>query len=144
MTLEQPNFPFVPVSDARKRLEEPLPVTLEAVADMHVPTPRVPREEFDRLYLTILEFAPLPDPHYLVYRAENFNLRFDLPRRELLHSDYRYVKIVVQSLAATEAKLVEAEIEYQRQKGITPGQESLLLTDADGNWLEIREHREIG
>ena len=42
-----------------------------------------------------------------------------------------------------ELKLVEAEHDYLRQRGLTPGQESLLLQDPAGNWVELFEVRRI-
>jgi hypothetical protein len=51
--------------------------------------------------------------------------------------------VEVPSLAAAEARLVAAEIEYVRQKGVTPGQESLLLLDPAGNWVELLEMRPL-
>lgn len=144
MELDQPNFAFKPVADARRRLDEPLPVNLEAVADMHVPMSRVPADVLGKLYVAILELAPLADPHHVAFQAENFALWFDLPRRELSQEDFRPVRVLVRSLSATEARLVEAEIEYERLKGVAAGHEVLALTDADGNCLEIREQREVG
>ena len=142
--LEQPAFEFKPSRDARQRMEEPLPVDLEAVADVHLPSPRIPVAKLDALYVTILEFAPIHEDHHPAYQADNFQLIFNLPRRELIQEDFRTTKIVVQSLGALQTKLLEAELEHERQKSVTPGQEVIVLQDADGNWLEIRERREIG
>lgn len=142
--LEQSAFEFKPGRDARQRMEEPLPVELEAVADVHLPSPRIPVAKLDALYIAILEFAPIHDDHYPAYQSDNFQLIFNLPRRELIQEDFRTTKIIVQSLGALQTKLVEAETEHERQKSVTPGQEVIVLQDADGNWLEIREKREIG
>lgn len=142
--LEQSGFAFKPGRDERQRMDEPLPVELEAVADVHLSSPRIPADKLDALYVKILEFAPVHDDHHLIYQANNFRLSFDLPRRELIQEDFRTTKIVVQSLAALQAKLFEAEIEHERQKSVIPGQEAIVMQDADGNWLEIREKRAIG
>ena len=40
-------------------------------------------------------------------------------------------------------RLIEAEIPYLRQKGVTLGTVSLLLLDPAGNWLELTEVRAI-
>jgi hypothetical protein len=142
--LEQSQFEFKPGRDQRQRMEEPLPVELEAVADVHLPSPRVPTVKLDVLYVTILEFAAIHDDHYPAYQADNFRLVFNLPRRELIQEDFRTTKIIVQSLAALQTKLLAAELEYERQKSVMPGQEVIVMQDADGNWLDIRERREIG
>ena len=39
---------------------------------------------------------------------------------------------------------MDARLEYHREKGIAPGEEMIVMQDADGNWLEIHEEREIG
>ena len=52
--------------------------------------------------------------------------------------------IEIPSLADAELKLVEGEREYIRQRGLTPGHESLLLQDPAGNWIELFEVRRIG
>ena len=36
-------------------------------------------------------------------------------------------------------KLNQLEIEYARQKGLGPGEESVLLRDPAGNWVEVAE-----
>lgn len=125
-------------------MEEPLPVELEAVADVHLSSPRIPTAKLDALYANILEFAPAHEDHHAAYQADNFRLVFDLPRRELIQEDFRTTKIAVRSLGALQAKLIEAEIEHERQKSVTPGEEVIVMQDPDGNWLEIREKREIG
>jgi hypothetical protein len=40
--------------------------------------------------------------------------------------------------------LIDAEREYVRQIGLTPGQLSLLTRDPAGNWIEISESRAVG
>ena len=142
--LEQSGFEFRPGRDERQRMEEPLPVELEAVADAHLSSPRVPAAKLDALYVNILEFAPAHEDHHPAYQADNFRLVFDLPRRELIQEDFRTTKIIVQSLGALQTKLIEAELEHERQKSVVPGQEVIIMQDPDGNWLEIREKREVG
>ena len=142
--LEQGGFEFKPNRDERVRLEEPLPVKLAAVEDVRLPAPRVAVEKLDALYVQILEFVAIHGNHHPAYQADNLRIIFDHPRRELTQEDFRMVKIIVRSLAVLEAKLVDARLEYQRQKGIAPGEEMIVMQDADGNWLEIHEQREIG
>ncbi len=47
------------------------------------------------------------------------------------------------SLVEMELKLVEAQIVYDRQKGLMPGEESLVLADPAGNWVELVESRKV-
>jgi hypothetical protein len=78
-----------------------------------------------------------------VYRAENFRVHFHLIEGLVERESLRPLGIEVLSLAEAEEKLGGAEVEYARQRGVTPGQESLLLTDPAGNWVELVEMRVI-
>lgn len=142
MKLDKPKFKFKPRKDRRPRMEEPPPVALEAVEHVHLRQPAVAREELVRLYVDILEFVEIEAADAMTFRASNFAVHFDNERKE--DHDYRPVRVTVSSLAATEARLLEQEILYERQKGLMPGVETLVLKDADGNWIEIRERRELG
>jgi hypothetical protein len=84
-------------------------------------------------------------PHTLgpVYRAENFRVHFDLVEGLVERDSLRPLGVEVPSLAAVEGTLMDAEIEYVRQRGVTPGQESLLLTDPAGTWIELVEMRPV-
>lgn len=140
--LEPSRHPIEKAADSRRRLDEPLPVELEAVADLHVPTPKAREKDLTQLYVEMLQFARMPDQGHLAFRADNFVLRFDLPRGPT--PNYHPIRIIVPSLASLEAKLTEAEMEYSRQRGLMPGNEVTVLLDPDGNWLEISERCEIG
>jgi hypothetical protein len=61
----------------------------------------------------------------------------------LVHDTLRPQGIEVLDLAALEKKFFEAELEYTRERGTTPGRETLLLLDPAGNWVEIGEVRLI-
>ena len=84
-------------------------------------------------------------PHTLgpVYRAENSRVHFDLVEGLVERESLRPLGVEVPSLAEAEGKLTAAETEYVRQRGVTPGQESLLLTDPAGNWIELVEMRAV-
>jgi hypothetical protein len=79
-----------------------------------------------------------------IYRAENFRLRFQTTEPPVLHASLRPQGIEVRSISAAEARLTEAEIQYTRERGLVPGQESLLLKDPAGNWVELVECRPTG
>jgi hypothetical protein len=127
--------------DRRPRIPEPLPVRLVAVEDVRLPAPRGIDDQLDALYVAILQFERVP--RGLSYRSDNFILRFVLADPPLVHSSLRPQGIEVLSLADVEHKLIDAEIEYVRQRGVTPGQQTLLLLDPAGNWIEIGEIRLI-
>lgn len=90
-----------------------------------------------------LASADRPHTFGPVYRAENFRVHFDLVEGLVERESVRPLGIEVLSLAAAEAKLAAADIEYARQRGVSPGQESLLLTDPAGNWIELVEMRPV-
>jgi hypothetical protein len=90
-----------------------------------------------------LTSADRPHTFGPVYRAENFRVHFHLVEGLVERESLRPLGVEVPSLAGAEEKLIAAEIEYVRQRGVTPGQESLLLTDPAGNWIELVEMRAV-
>ncbi len=132
-----------PVPDRRARMEEPLPVRLVAIADVTLPVRAGVEVEMDRFYVGMLEFMRDADLRQLVYHADNFAIRFVV--QELLpeRGEYRPLQIEVQSLLVAEQKLMEAKMEYVRQKTLTPGEESIVLLDPAGNWVELVESRAV-
>lgn len=78
-----------------------------------------------------------------IYRADNFRILFGVFEGPVPRERLRIQGIGVPSLAEAEARLIEAEFDYVRQRGLTPGMESLLLRDPAGNWVEIVEMKEI-
>jgi len=136
MELEEPTGEFKPVVDHRPRVPEPLPVRLVSVDDVRLLAPAGLEVQLDGFYVALLGFERLVDS--LSYRAENFTLHFDIiETRPVAHESMRPQGIEVDSLRSIEHKLIDREWEYVRQKGITPGSESLLLLDPAGNWLEL-------
>jgi hypothetical protein len=123
--------------DRRPRIPEPLPVRLVTIDDAHLPAGAGCEVELDEFYLGILGFEREPGDSLLGYRAENFNLIFDVLEPPIVRDDMRPLGIEVLSLADAEAKIIEAKIDYERQRGLHPGQESLLLQDPAGNWIEL-------
>lgn len=143
MELEQTNGEFKPERDERLRMPEPLPVRLVAVEDVTLPAPAGVEVELDALYVKLLGFERAEDRTTLVYHAENHRLIFDVREAPVTHTSMRALAIEVQSLQAAEEKLIAAEIEYTRQKGIAPGMEGLLLLDPAGNWIELVQVRGV-
>jgi len=134
-------------ADPRPRLPDPLPVRLVAVENVRMLAPRGADERLDAFYVGLLGFdrycAPEAGGGELVFRADNFLLRFQFVDPPLVHDTLRPQGIEVDDLLALEKRFVEAELEFTRERGITPGRETLLLLDPAGNWVEIGEIRLI-
>jgi hypothetical protein len=133
-------------ADPRPRLPEPLPVRLVAVENVRMIAPRDSEAELDAFYVGFLGFdrycggPDVPDGE-LAFRAENLLLRFAFLDPPIVHETLRPQGIEVLDLAELEKRFIEAEMEYTRERGITPGRETLLLLDPAGNWVEIGEIR---
>jgi hypothetical protein len=144
MQLEQPSFQFRNKADARPLMPEPLPVHLVAVNDVRLVTAAGLEKDLDAFYVAMLGFERDTDQGAgLAYHAENFRLIFEVVEPPLERDHLRPVLIEVLSLAEAEQKLIDLEIEFTRQRSITPGAESLLLLDPAGNWVELIELRRV-
>src|SRR5213593_2076675 len=110
-----------PVPDRRARMAEPLPVRLVAIADLTLPTIAGMEVELDHFYVGMLEFVRDSDMRQLIYHADNFALRFVVQELLPQRAEYRPTQIEVQSLLVAEQRLMEAKMEYVRQKTLTPG-----------------------
>ena len=129
--------------DRRPRMEEPLPVKLLTVADATLLTAAGLEPRLDDFYVNLLRFQRTGPEQAVVYRSETFDLIFKVEEPPVRRESLRALGVEVASLAEVERQLIEREIPYTRQKGITPGQESLLLTDPAGNWLDLTESRAV-
>jgi hypothetical protein len=138
MELERCSIPFDLAEDKRPKMEEPPPVRLVAVDDCVLLAPAGLERDLDGFYVGLLKFERLEEEG-IVYRAENFSLRFSVIERFPEREDLRPLGIAVPSLVELRRQLEELEIEFMRQRGITPGLESILLRDPAGNSLEITE-----
>ena len=143
MELEEASEKFVPAADRRPRIPEPPAVQLVAVADMELPGVAGRELAMDAFYVGVLGFERDGATYELVYRAENFRLRFRLLERPEPREDLRPVGVTVPSLPALMETLNEREIEFVRQRGFGPGEDSLLLRDPAGNWVEVSESKLI-
>jgi hypothetical protein len=127
-------------------MDEPPPVRLVAVEDVRLPAPPGIDAELDAFYVGLWLFVRDIDEAGIVYIAENVRLRIEIvtDQKPIERETLRPQGLEIPSLAEAELKLVEAEHEYIRQRGLTPGQESLLLQDPAGNWIELFEVRRVG
>jgi hypothetical protein len=64
-------------------------------------------------------------------------------RPPIEREDFRAVNVEVPVLADVEKLLVERETAYERQRGLLPGHDLLVLRDPAGNWVAIGEMRDF-
>jgi hypothetical protein len=140
--LDEPTARAQPAPDLPK-MPEPLPVRLIAVEDVRLPAIAGLEPEMDDFYVSLLEMVKVIDWPGLAYRADNFRVLFDLHERPPERDAYRPLVVELPLLAAVERTLIDREIEYTRQRALTPGCESLLTSDPSGNAVEIIERREV-
>jgi hypothetical protein len=143
--LDEPSA-TVDADDRRRKIENPPPVRIIAIDDCYIWAPAGLEPQLDRfyeglLYFERLESDPGDGPHELMYRAENFRLLIEIVERPLSREDYRPLMVAVPSLNDLAASLTDAEIEHVREKGLTPGHDTLLITDPAGNPVAVGEYR---
>jgi extradiol dioxygenase family protein len=139
--LEAPSTPLAPSEDRRPKMEAPPPVRLIAVEDCTLCTVAGLERDLDEFYVGLLGFEREAEESEIVYRAENFRLRMTVFERPEPREDFRPLAVAVPSLTELMRRLDEAEIEFVRQRGLTPGIETLSVIDPAGNILEISEYR---
>ncbi len=143
MELEESSIDFKPVIDRRPVMPEPPPVQLVAVEDVHAICAAGKEIDLDKFYVDLLkferEFTP-PDPanSIIIYKAENFRLIFKVVEPPLTRNDMRPIAINIPSLLVLEKQLIEREMEFQWQKSLVPGSETILLQDPTENWVQLR------
>ena len=140
--LEESSIEFKPVIDRRPVIPEPLPVKLVAVADVRMRTPPGVEPKLDAFYVGMLRFVR-DEGSGLVYRADNFRLRFHHVDPLAMRDELRPVGIEVLSLSEAERLLLAAEMEYERLRGLVAGADTLLLRDPAGNWVSLSESAQL-
>ena len=150
MELEPATGQFKPVADRRPRVPEPLPVKLVAVADAHLPAAAGLERKLDAFYVGLFGFERTAgaagageSTEAIAYRADNFTLHIDVHEPPVKRIDLRPLAVEVPSLGALEEKLVEAEAEYERHRGLLPGEAAIVLLDPAGNWVEAVEMKTV-
>jgi len=141
--LADPTGPFKSAPDTRPRMPEPLPVKLVTIEHAHLPAAAGREPQLDEFYVGLLGFERKPPLESLVYRAENFDLAFDVLEPPLERDTMRPLGIEVRSLAELAAALIDRQIEHIRQRGLLPGHDSILLQDPAGNWISLTESRPV-
>jgi hypothetical protein len=129
--------------DKRPKMPEPLPVRLIAVADVQLAAQAGKETSMDEFYVEWLGCLRIATDRGLIYQADNFRVCFELIEGMICHESYRPLQAEIPSLAEIERKVIDAEMEYVWQRGLTPGSESILLRDPCGNWVELTQKREL-
>src|SRR5258708_7716711 len=114
MELEEVPERFELPSDRRPRIPEPPGVQLVAGADGGVAGGEAGMDAF---YVGALGFERDGVGHELVYRAENFRLRFRMLERPEAREGLRALGVTVASLPVVMERLTEQTIEFLRQRG---------------------------
>jgi len=129
--------------DLRPKMLPPPPVRLATVADARLPAVAGLEQRLDEFYIHILKLERESSNSQIIYRCENWRICFDLAECPQPRHDYRFLGLIVPSLAEIAQRLDEAALSYAHQRGLFAGQESLLLNDPCGNLLEITESKLI-
>jgi hypothetical protein len=142
MELEPSANVTLPRADRRPLIPEPIPVRLVTVDDAELVALAGLEHELDDFYIGLLKFQrdPLDE---LAYQAENFRIKFAISETLPERDNLRPLLIEVSRLSEIEHQLVEAEIDYTRQRGLMPGETRLLVQDPAGNWIELTEYRAL-
>jgi hypothetical protein len=144
MELEHPATEFDLPDDRRAKIPEPPPVQLVAVADVSLPAVAGIEKELDVFYVELLKFERDVAEQEIVYRSENFRLRIDVHEVPPDRDEMRPIGIAIPSLAEMMQSLTDRDIEFVLQRGISAAQETLLLRDPAGNWVELSEMTRVG
>jgi hypothetical protein len=143
--LEQPKNAFKPAVDRRPYMPEPPPVRLVAVEDVRAFAGAGLEVQLDEFYVGLLRFdRDLTEEPRIVYKAENVRLVIDVVEPPLQRDDFRPIPVEVQSLTVAQHELMDREIEYEWQRGLSVARDTLLLRDPAGNWVAITERRGVG
>jgi hypothetical protein len=128
--------------DRRPHMPDPPPVRLVAIEDVQVPVPAGLEVQLDDFYIQLLRFErDRHDRSRIIYRAENFRLCFDVLEVPAARGDFRPITLDVPSLSGLQQQLIDREIEFEWQRGLTAGHDTLLLQDPAGNWVQVGEIR---
>lgn len=140
-----PETPVEKIYDERRFMPEPPPVRVAAVADMMVSVKPVDAAMLTRIYCDLLGMVrDDDDAGRLRVWAENVAITFVPAEASPERQSVRPLGVEVPSLALLIERLLEAGVEYLRQKSVDAGDESILILDPGGNWIEVRESRIVG
>src|SRR5262245_41383109 len=126
MELEPSANVVLPGADRRPLVPEPIPVRLLTVDDAQLFASAGLEVQLDEFYVGLLRFERcLLNEHEIIYRADNFRLKFEIIERFPERDTLRPLLVEVPRLSDVEHQLIEREMEYSRLRGITPGEQRL-------------------
>ncbi|MGF1633337.1 MAG: VOC family protein [Phycisphaerae bacterium] len=149
MELEPGNPDFVFRADTRPNVPEPPPVRLAGIDDVRTAAPAEAAGALVAFYTGLLGFWRLnaddghEQKHRLTFRAQNADLVIDLKPVREAPPEMRATGVIVPSLSALQEKLREREIPFVFDQGLAPGEEVVTLRDPAGNWLAVRDSRQV-
>ncbi len=142
MELEESSIKFDPPKDARPHMPEPPVVRVTAIEDVRLPTVAGLERQLVEFYRDLLKFE-WPDEALLVFKAENVSVLFTVGEGPPHRDDFRPLIVEVPHFADLIKAFNEREVEYEWQRGITPGTDTILLRDPAGNWVSIGWRAEV-
>ncbi len=142
MELEPPTG-YTPPPDKRPHLPPPPPVSLLAVEDVRLPAAAGDEAMLDRFYVGILKFERDAESSLPVYHADNFDLHFEIGQARRERDDFRMLGVALPSLTEVMHRLIDAEMQFTRQRAVAPGREAIVVLDPAGNWVEITEKTNV-
>ena len=131
--------------DPRRKLDEPPPVALNAVADVVLPSAAGLEAALTSFYVGLLSFRREPDePGVLIFRAERHALRLDVFEPPLHRDTVRPTRLSVDvALAELVESFVGRGIACEWVVDLDTSSRHLLLQDPAGNWLAIDQRSPI-
>src|SRR5437763_1897946 len=115
-------------AEHRPVMPEPMPVRLLAVDDALLRAAAGGGVQVEDVYVGLLTFERDEEPA-LTYRADNFRLRFTITETFPERDNLRALLIEVPRLSDLEHAIIDRKLDYTRQRGVTPGEERLVLQD---------------
>jgi hypothetical protein len=143
MDIEEPTSSVKP-PDTHPHMPEPPPVRLLAIADVKLAAVAGVEKALDEFYVGLLKFARgEPEEGRIIYEAERWRLVFAVVETPPERDDYRPVMVQIPHYVDFVQALTERQIEYEHQKGTTPGLEGVFLRDPAGFWISVAPIRAI-
>ena len=149
MELEDPTAKVVPPPEL-PHMPEPPPVRLLAISDVRLAAIAGLERQLDAFYAGLLKFERDGGPdeadgdrHRIIYHAERWRLIFDVVERPASRDDYRPVMVQIPHFGDFIEALAERKTEYEWQKGVAPGVETVFLQDPAGFWVSVGPLRAI-
>lgn len=143
MELEKPTSSVLP-PDTHPFMPERPPVRLLAIADVKLAVVAGVEKQLDEFYVGLLKFARGEhEEGWVIYEAERWRLVFEVVETPPARDDYRPTMVQIPHFDEFVQALIDRHIEYEFQKGTTPGLEGVFLRDPAGLWISVAPIRAI-